>query len=683
VFSQEYVRRLNWIPVSNGEGLLTNIYSGGINNIEHQFIDIDGDGDFDILFLDSDKTFGWYENTGDSTTAEFDLSFTTIPGLVMSGWFYFVDIDNDDDYDLFTANDDKISFLENTGSTLSPSFQLVQDTVYADNGQPILSEFDSNPLFADIDADGDFDFFSGNSAGTVIYYENIGTTENFLLKHITNQWQGICLNCGFGDFRHGSSSIEFVDIDDDLDLDIFIGDLFSKSLYFIKNVGTKFIPNMDTSNIAATYPLNQDSIFTSGFNMPRFIDIDSDNDFDLFVSVLFDLTAPQNLIYYLNQGNPQTADHKKITDDYLSALDVRANSHPSFGDLDNDGNMDLLLGSLNNPLGTLHFLENTGSVTNPAFEYLDSSYFNIAEDLSVVPTLGDLDGNGTLDLLIGLFDGQTDYYRNEGTAESPDFVFQAKLTDNTGTVIDVGINASPLLFDVDGDVDLDLTIGGFNGEFKYYENTGNPFGFEFTPDELFYENLDVGDNSTPFLIDYNQDDIIDMFSGNRVGKLFYFKNNGSNQSPVWLEITDQFIEENFGGSTVPYFIDIDNDSDTDLFLGNVKGGLYLYENTTVSNIEREISELPESFLVTAHPNPFNPNVVINVYLGLKSRLNISIYNILGEKVKSMFFGELHTGIYSFNWNGTNESNQPLPSGNYIVIVQSEKHLGSLKLTLLK
>ena len=59
---EEYVRRLNSIPVADGDGAIANIYSGGINNFEHQFVDIDGDNDFDIIYLDSDKTYGWYEN---------------------------------------------------------------------------------------------------------------------------------------------------------------------------------------------------------------------------------------------------------------------------------------------------------------------------------------------------------------------------------------------------------------------------------------------------------------------------------------------------------------------------------------------------------------------------------------------------------------------------------------------
>jgi len=503
---EEYMHRLNSIPVIDGAGALTNIYSGGINNFEYQFVDIDGDDDFDILYLDSDKTFGWYENIGSSASADFELSFTQIPGMVLSDWFYFVDIDNDSDLDLFTGNTDLISFRENIGSVTSPSFQLIQDTVYSNEGQPIYSEFGSNPLFADIDADGDFDFFSGNSSGTVTFYENIGTPENFNLKFITNQWQDLIFDIDvLSSLRHGASSLDFADIDDDDDLDLFVGDLFSASLFFVENVGTSQSPDMLI--ISNVYPINADSVNTSGFNSPRFVDISNSGKYDLFVSVLFDPTVPQSLMFYSNEGTAQNPNHIKVTENYLKTLDVRANSHPTFVDIDNDGDEDLFIGSLINPMGTIHFLENVGSVNNPVFQYLDSSYFNITGDLTVIPTLGDLDGDNDFDLLVGLFDGKIDYYKNDGTPEIANFVLQGKLMDSTGTVIDVGTTSSPFLFDVDGDDDLDLSVGAFNGKFKYYENTGNQVSYDFTLNDSFFENLDVGDNSTPFLIDYNEDNI--------------------------------------------------------------------------------------------------------------------------------------------------------------------------------
>ncbi len=684
--SQSFERELNLIPVFDGEGLLQNTFSGGHNNLEHQFVDIDGDEDLDIFYLDSDQTFGWYKNIGDKFNAEFELQLNNPSGLSFSNWFYFIDIDADDDFDYLTGNVDRISLYRNDGNVNFPSFTLQQNILLDDMGDPIYTEFDSNHTLADIDADGDYDLIMGSTAGSLVYYENIGNAQQYNFKFITNVWQNIVIIGGdFPIVLHGASSIEFADIDADNDLDLFWGDFFSKSLYFIENQGTATNPDMQlVSNI---YPLNSDSVNTSGFNMPRFADIDSDDDLDLFVSVLYNSTVPQTLMFYKNNGNKFTASHQLIAPYYLKTLDVRTNSIPSFVDIDDDNDLDLFLGSLSSPLGKIHFLENTGTSGNPSFLYFDSSYFNIENDLSTSPAFGDLDGDNDFDLLVGRFDGQIDVYLNSGTSAVPLFTFTEILRDKNGEIIDAGNSSVPFLIDIDNDLDLDLAIGSFSGKFNFYLNDGTPQNYSFQMDPHYFAIndtifLDIGDNSTPFLIDYNYDGSLDLFSGSRDGKLYYFRNEGGNLSPVWTEITDLLINENFGGNTAPYFVDIDNDSDTDLLLGNLKGGLYFYNNTEVSIIAEWEIKSADNFTLNSYPNPFNPkaNIVLNSNEG---DIAIDIFNILGEKVKSLFNGFISAGIKTFQWDGRNDAGMLLPSGTYIVLTRSEKHNQAIKISFLK
>lgn len=679
ISSQTFQKKLEAIPVSDSEGPLKNTFSGGHNNPEHQFIDIDNDGDLDIIYLDSDMTFGWYENTGNASNPDYNFKLTNLPGMELSDWFYFVDIDNDSDFDYFTANGDRISFYENTGTIFSPVFSLAADTVLDADGQSMYSESGSNPIFVDIDDDGDFDFVSGNTAGTLTYYENIGTPQSFSLKFITNFWQNILI-IGTGS-RHGASSLDFVDINNDNDLDLFWGDFFSNSLYFIENQGSNTQPDLHV--VSNVYPINADSVDTRGFNMPRFVDIDNDGDYDLFVSVLYDPTVKQSLMYYENTGTIQNPNHILITEDYLKTLDVGDSSIPVFCDIDNDGDEDLFIGSLNNPLGSIHFLRNTGTVSEPSFYYEDSSFAGLYSDLSLTPAFGDLDGDNDFDLITGKFDGKLNLYFNTGTPVNPEFLSGTDLTDNSGQIIDVGTSAVPLLIDVDNDEDNDLVIGAFNGRFYFYENTGTVQQHQFTLIPNYFDSLDVGDNSTPYLIDYDKDGKIDLFSGSRSGKFFYFKNNGSNTQPVWNLQTENFINESIGLATAPCLIDIDNDSDYDLLLGNVKGGLYFYNNTSISNVaDREISVIDYN-LIQAYPNPFNPDLNIVVSLKESSTLEINIYNILGERVKEVFRGDLNSGIHHFLWNGKNNSGSILPSGSYIIQISTEFFNQALKVTLLK
>ncbi|MCZ7612288.1 MAG: hypothetical protein M5T52_01725 [Ignavibacteriaceae bacterium] len=51
--------------------MIKNNFSGGHNNLEYQFVDIDNDEDLDIFFLDSDKTFGLFENIGNKFNPEY------------------------------------------------------------------------------------------------------------------------------------------------------------------------------------------------------------------------------------------------------------------------------------------------------------------------------------------------------------------------------------------------------------------------------------------------------------------------------------------------------------------------------------------------------------------------------------------------------------------------------------
>lgn len=682
--AQTFKRELASIPFSDSSGEIKNTFSGGINNPEFFFIDIDNDDDQDIIYLDSDGTFGWYKNTGSKFNPVFEFSLDTIPGLSIKGWFYFVDIDNDNDPDLFTGGSANfISFYRNTGSAGFPFFILESDTVRDSDGEFMFSEFGCNPLFADVDADGDFDFVSGNSAGTLTYYENIGNSNSFNFKFITNLWQDILIiSTNAGENLHGASSLDFVDIDNDGDLDLFWGDFFSQSLYFIKNSGTPQTPDLNVELLR--YPPNQDSLVTSGFNMPRFVDIDGDADQDLFISVLYDPTVRQSLIYYKNNGTVFNPDYSLQTNNFLKTLDVGNQSVPVFFDIDNDGDMDLFIGSASNPDGSIYFFENTGTKSSPEFLLIDSSYFGITGELSLSPAFADLDGDNDADLLVGNFDGTISYFKNFGTASSPDFVFQSLLQNSAGAIIDIGVYARPFLLDIDGDNDFDLVVGRFNGMISFYRNIGTSETFSFQEENSFFSSIDVGDNSTPFLVDYDNDGDYDLFSGNRAGEIRYYRNDGSNQSPVWNLQTENFIDFNFGSETAPCFVDIDGDTDLDLFVGNVKGGLYYFNNILITGVNDQYNiPISNKILISNYPNPFNLETRIDVILPESNDTKLVIVNILGEEILTLSDSYLHKGIHSFLWNGLNSQNKEVASGNYYLLALSSDRITIHKLLLLK
>ncbi len=84
-----------------------------------------------------------------------------------------------------------------------------------------------------------------------------------------------------------------------------------------------------------------------------------------------------------------------------------------------------------------------------------------------------------------------------------------------------------------------------------------------------------------------------------------------------------------------------------------------------------------------YPNPFNPETTINYSLTNDERVEISIYNLKGQKVKTLINGHQTAGKHEVMWNGTNNSNNPVASGVYFTILKTSKETLKHKVLLLK
>src|SRR5690606_15079001 len=265
---------------------------------------------------------------------------------------------------------------------------------------------------------------------------------------------------------------------------------------------------------------------------------------------------------------------------------------------DGDGDLDLVVG--NDPLGLLgsHLIrhENVGTAEAPAFRLVDPDWLGLEFDYGAyAPVVGDLDADGDLDLLVGGFNGRLAYFENRGSATDPDFVL---LVDGDGEPaeyhgIDVGQYIRPTLGDVDGDGDLDLVTGESNGRIRLYRNVGTPQEalFETAPngaptaaDDAYRDaiglGLDLGSDSSPHFADVDGDGDLDLFGGTADGTIRFFRNTGSATAPQYVE--EEGIEA-FRPSTTPVLGDLDGDGDLDLVAGTKNGGLMYWSNGAVGN----------------------------------------------------------------------------------------------------
>ena len=120
-------------------------------------------------------------------------------------------------------------------------------------------------------------------------------------------------------------------------------------------------------------------------------------------------------------------------------------------------------------------LRNTGTATAPSFELLTEDYMGLSTSgigNSMYPAFGDLDGDGDKDMLIGDLQGKIHYFRNDPVGTTAQFTLEEPtilaMVNGDTIQLDVGMFATPQLFDVDGDGSLDLLIGERNGNVNYY-----------------------------------------------------------------------------------------------------------------------------------------------------------------------------------------------------------------------
>ena len=88
-------------------------------------------------------------------------------------------------------------------------------------------------------------------------------------------------------------------------------------------------------------------------------------------------------------------------------------------------------------------------------------------------------------------------------------------------------------------------------------------------------------------------------------------------------------------------------------------------------------------ILSCYPNPFNPSILFKYNIGESNDVHLAIYNVLGEKVKSLVEEVQEPGNYYVKWDGNNGFNQSLPSGTYFLRMQSGEYHMLKKITLVK
>ncbi|MGR3318272.1 MAG: FG-GAP-like repeat-containing protein [Candidatus Anammoxibacter sp.] len=424
--------------------------------------DIDGDGDIDVLTASNGvNAIVWHENDG-AANPSFTLGTITTgvtDGLIL---IFITDMDGDGDMDVLSVSDvdNKIAWFENDGAA-NPSFAL--GTITTSGGQP------KSGYAADIDSDGDMDVLVATNLG-ILWYENDGAANpSFAAGTITTQSSNFF-------------SIFVVDLDQDGDMDVIasVQQFGGASIRWYENDGAAN-PSFAAGTITTSVSVNIEMVFA--------VDVDGDGDIDVLSA---DGGTPSRIVWYENDGaaNPSfTAG--TITTSVDGATSVYA------ADLDGDGDMDVLSVSQNDT--KIAWYENKGGQFSLATTDTGTStlFEGTADDmLKIVATHKGKSGEtdielATIELLLeeGAGDPLTTAEANALIEnlfvylDTGSGVFEIGTDISVGTVSTFALtNGSQTVTLVDGDTNVQVTQGTPKTYFVVAELTSDA-SFQ-TPDKF-------------------------------------------------------------------------------------------------------------------------------------------------------------------------------------------------------
>ncbi len=691
------------IPVQVENYYLANPWMGGLNAPQFSNIDVNGDGvkdlfvfdrqgDRKLVFVQTAETSGqsyWYH------APQFESFFPKL-----NTWALLRDMNCDGYEDIVTNYQSGLVLYINT----TPITGVLSFEPY-DNLQLLKSDYDLGggpfnaplycmsvdvPVIEDIDGDGDLDVLTNTESSTGIYYYQSQQVQNgncdLMDFECVNRCYGMVseaaesfslfigdqfscplnvLNPKSKSAKHTGGTLAAIDLNGNGIKDLIIGDVTEPNLAAVYLVDT---PQGPDSAVAFTtqFPMSP-PVDLHLFPAAYYEDVTNDGVSDLLVSpnAIYGAEDRKSVWLYVNQGTESQPDWIFSAKDFLQnqSVDVGFGAHPVAADVDGDGDLDLLLSSRYYDTedlvakSSLHLLSNDTANGQWQLMWVSQDWMNMsALNLqSMYPAWGDWDGDGDGDLILGELNGNLYRVRNIGNSFSPEFGTPELLSDATGEVIDLGQSSSPLLIDLNQDGLLDLVAGEKSGNVNFYKNIGTA---ELPNWSLVTENLagaqassylGLDGFSVPALVK-GEGNLWNLFLGCEKGWInhYQFQGNLPNQG-VLLDEQWQDIREGDRSSIV--FADFSGEGSMDLIMGHSGGGMAYFTTDSVSIAVSEAAQVPEWKI---YPNPGSSE--LNIGPLPRGGSEVVIWDLMGREVyRNWVDGEWHH-VISSQW----------PSGIYWV-----------------
>ena len=310
---------------------------------------------------------------------------------------------------------------------------------------------------------------------------------------------------------------------------------------------------------------------------------------------------------------------------------------------------------------------NIGTASMPSFELIDLVWIplNVFQIESPYPAFGDLDGDGDLDVLVGDELGRIHQFDNVAAGgDWPEFELAAlSLADGeTGEAIDVGQFATPQVLDMDGDGDLDMIVGEKNGTLSLFERSSlGTWSLYTSPTNganwggIVVDNLlGINGYSVPALT--ATDDGLRVFVANETGTVQDFGIASSDWDAVLEEVNSEVFGPRNGFRAASTFRDLNGDGLLDAVVGIQNGGILAYQGSTDTNSVGLGRGPQSSWAWRLMPNPGQDEFHWESAQAWTGELQV--WNAQGQRVATQVVqGERRGTLFTEAW----------PTGLYVVV----------------
>ncbi len=739
---EHYNKGNDTIKVIEGNKTLLHPFTGGFDVPQFAECDLDLDGKLDLVVFDREggrlSTFlnkGAINTTNYVYAPEYILKF---PKIV--DWLQMADYDGDGKIDIFTAIPGGLRVYRNISDDINGlKFQNKFPEVLCDYTSLTTRLYIGNidmPAILDVDDDGDIDILTfyqsiDTSGESIYWYKNMSKerlgipdsmdfvigkycwgafresfsdckirlqyplgpcgsggrfTPNVSPEEFMDNMNKRILAINSGGAHSGSTTIVF-DANNDGKKDMLIGDVTCTNMYLVLNSTNNQAPIMNQT--IEQYPPNH-PIVIDVFPAAYTIDVNNDGNKDL-IATTNTSNAAQNTNHvqlYLNNGSTSINRFDFTTDNFMLSemIDVSEGASPSFVDYNNDGLMDIVISntgywtSSSTTLTGLALYKNIGTNSLAKYELIDRDWLGLSalNIANMCPSFGDMDADGDVDMVCGASDGTLHFFRNIANSGSN---MNLQYVPSFFGTIDVGNLSTPFIYDFNNDGKNEIIVGERFDNINLIENTGtiaNP-NYVVATDSLYKINLKMF-GSYPsgrghlqvHRLRANEAPRVVVSNGN--GKIYVFGEVNANYSQKMDMVSDslnlyagQFSFAN-GGFNFS-MADLNGDAKPELVVGTPQGGLFLYRNTSLSvGINKEYNAQN----LNLYPNPSKDILYIN------TNNNETINRIKLIDLSGRVIAEQITNTKSVQFNISEQV-----AGIYIIQVESENGIYNKKVIITK